>query len=125
MSIGIYRITHVPTNRHYIGQSKQIEFRLATHTSALRGNRHSKKIMQRAYNESDPTEWETAIIEVIADSDGVIWTLLKQESYWSKVFDSLANGFNATADRGWMQRRGAGKSLPTVQFDIDLPGDLH
>lgn len=47
---GIYVITNKVNNKVYIGQSENIELRFNQHLTMLKGNRHTNKHMQNAYN---------------------------------------------------------------------------
>lgn len=49
-SVYIYSITHLPTNKRYIGRTKRPEKRWRQHLTALEANRHSNKAMQDDYN---------------------------------------------------------------------------
>lgn len=47
----IYKITHIPTGRIYVGSSNVPEYRLASHMSALKHGRHPVEDMQADYDE--------------------------------------------------------------------------
>jgi CRISPR/Cas system CMR-associated protein Cmr1 (group 7 of RAMP superfamily) len=47
----IYKITHIPTGRVYVGSSHNPEFRLKSHLSALRNGRHPVEDMQADFDE--------------------------------------------------------------------------
>lgn len=47
--IGLYAIVHAPTNKAYVGSSKDIQKRLACHASFLRRGKHHCAHLQNAY----------------------------------------------------------------------------
>ena len=47
---GVYRITCIKDSQIYIGSSVNIKERWQQHLALLRGNRHSSKYLQNAYN---------------------------------------------------------------------------
>lgn len=82
--IGIYKITNSLTGKHYIGQSNNIERRLAEHK---RGTQLIDKEIQRLGEENFTFE----IIEECSLSD-----LNEREEYWIAYYNSFYDGYNAT-----------------------------
>ena len=50
MESGIYTIIHLPTNRRYIGSTKNISIRIYNHKWHLKRNTHCNKKLQNAWN---------------------------------------------------------------------------
>lgn len=50
MRSGIYQILHAESGRRYIGQSKDIRYRLRKHREKLAGNKHHNRAIQSAWN---------------------------------------------------------------------------
>lgn len=63
MTCGIYAIDNKITGKRYVGQSVQIEHRLARHFRELRKINHSNQKLQRAYNKYGRDCFETVILE--------------------------------------------------------------
>jgi group I intron endonuclease len=47
---GIYKITCIPTQKVYIGQSINVKKRIAAHRSDLKANRHGNDYLQNVVN---------------------------------------------------------------------------
>ena len=47
---GIYQIKNIINNKSYIGQSTDINKRIAKHKASLRHNKHNNSHLQNAYN---------------------------------------------------------------------------
>lgn len=57
--IGIYIIKNADNGKVYIGQSVDVEYRICSHFSNLKWNRHGNDHMQRAYNKNPSAfSWE-------------------------------------------------------------------
>lgn len=89
--IGIYKITNVITNEVYIGQSVNIENRLASHKSALRHNRHTNIRLQNSFNKYDECNFIFEPVE-ICDKEA----LDSREQYWIDYYGGLnsRNNYN-------------------------------
>ena len=48
--IGIYCIVNIVNNKKYVGQSTDVEGRIAHHKSALRHNKHANDHLQKSWN---------------------------------------------------------------------------
>lgn len=75
---GIYAILHLPSGRVYVGSSKNIRFRCASHCGLLNRNRHPNFRLQAAWNQSSVGEFFFVILEVENDEE----KLLAQEQIW-------------------------------------------
>ncbi len=62
----IYKITHIPTGRVYVGSSNVPEHRLASHLSALKNGRHPVEDMQSDFDELG-NDYDFSIIGQIKD----------------------------------------------------------
>ncbi len=74
----------------YIGQSNDIEDRIARHNYNMRKGTHYKKV-QDAYNEYGEFEWE--VLEECSEE-----SLHVKEKYYIKLFNACNNGFNTYED---------------------------
>lgn len=63
----IYKITHIPTGRIYIGSSNVPKYRLESHMSALKHGRHPVEDMQADYDELGDN-YDFSIIGQIKDA---------------------------------------------------------
>ena len=93
---GIYKITNTLTNEAYIGQSKNIEKRIATHKEDLENGTHINKGLQEDYDlakslDSDYEIFSFEIIKEVKEKD-----LNKEEMYWINEFNSFERGYNRT-----------------------------
>lgn len=62
--IGIYSITNLKNNKKYIGQSINVYERWIHHKITLKGNYHSNRYLQRAYNNSSENNFEFQLLKV-------------------------------------------------------------
>jgi group I intron endonuclease len=67
MTQGVYAVTHIPTGRQYIGQSKRLEGRWYDHKCALIHNRHWKPEMQAAFDADGLESFSFTILEIVDD----------------------------------------------------------
>ncbi len=86
---GIYKITNTLTNEAYIGQSKNIEKRIATHKEDLRNGTHVNSGLQEDYDlaKSLNTDYEIFSFEIIKEVKAK--DLNKEEMYWINEFTVL------------------------------------
>lgn len=61
--VGIYKITNIVNRKAYIGKSKDIEFRIITHFSKLRNNKHYNAYLQRSFNKYGEDSFQVEILE--------------------------------------------------------------
>jgi len=64
MTTGIYRITHILSNRFYIGQAVNIERRWSAHKRMLDNNKHHAFYLQSVWNKYGATAFVFEIVEV-------------------------------------------------------------
>lgn len=100
MTVGIYRIVF-SNGMTYVGQSRDIEKRMATHYRKMTAGSHSNKKINYHVSTYGMPRWE--IIEELS-----ITELNTREKYWISYYDSFNNGLNLT-------RGGAGSYIiPTI-----------
>ena len=93
---GIYKISNTITNETYIGQSKYIEKRIATHKEDLKNGTHINKALQEDYDlakslNPDYEIFSFTIIKTTKEKD-----LNKDEMYYINEFNSFERGYNRT-----------------------------
>ena len=90
---GIYKISNTITNETYIGQSKNIEKRIATHKEDLKNGTHVNKGLQEDYDlaKSLDSDYEIFNYEIIKEVKGK--DLNKEEMYWINEFNSFERGY--------------------------------
>jgi len=89
MTVGIYSIIHVPTNRAYVGQSSDIEKRWKRHLKLAEIG--DKRHLYCALRKYDITEFRFDILEECTTEE-----LNEKEIYWIKELNSYESGFNLT-----------------------------
>lgn len=62
MTIGIYEIKHLQSDKRYIGQSVQVEYRLNKHKATLLKRTHINFYLQRAYDKYDVNDFSFKLI---------------------------------------------------------------
>jgi group I intron endonuclease len=91
---GIYKITCIPTQKVYIGQSISIKKRIQYHRQDLEKNRHHNDYLQAAHNKYGIENFKFEAIEYPEDTSPE--NLTAREQYWIDFFDSMnpEKGFN-------------------------------
>lgn len=97
---GVYKITNKHNDKSYIGKSKDIMQRWATHERALlKGTHHSTKL-QNDFNLYGGIEaFDFSVIETCAPSE-----LNEKESFYINKFDSVNNGYNGNEQNNNKQK---------------------
>lgn len=62
---GIYRITHTPTGRDYIGSARRVRSRMRRHRLELRVGKHTNEHLQRAWAKYGEAQFECALVESV------------------------------------------------------------
>ena len=90
--IGIYKITNQITNKVYIGQSINIQYRWKQHKQQAKNNRKNNKLYQamRKYG------IENFLFEVIEQCKFSQQQLDNRQRYWIEYYNSYENGYNST-----------------------------
>lgn len=86
---GIYAIHNKMTDKYYIGQAGDIEYRWMQHKSRLKCQNHENKHLQASYNLYGADSFEYFIIEECDKND-----LDVKEKIYIKKYDSYRNGYN-------------------------------
>jgi group I intron endonuclease len=89
--IGVYAITHIGSQRVYIGSSGNIARRWAQHKTHLRYHKHSSQKLQRAWDKYGAGAFQFSILEECA-----LEGLREQEQYWIDTLEAYNTGFNCT-----------------------------
>lgn len=90
MTIGIYLGSPKNTDKVYIGQSNNIEARIARHNSDMVRGVHTAK-MQKAFDEYGEFDWE--VLEECTEEN-----LNDRETFYISIFNSTVDGFNTYKD---------------------------
>jgi hypothetical protein len=96
MTCGIYKLSFKDTNKVYIGQSQNIEYRYRQHLSAFRNGSNSK-ILQEAYATFGLPSIEVLIEANLSELDDL-------ENNAIEVYESYSNGFNTQQSAGDIPR---------------------
>lgn len=119
MTIGIYLGSPKNTDKVYIGQSNNIEARIARHNSAMVRGIHTSK-MQKAFDEYGEFDWE--ILEECTEEN-----LNDRETFYISMFNSTVDGFNTYKDayetpptyRGILNGNVKTEDIPTYKKVLD------
>jgi len=108
---GIYKITHNPTGRAYIGLSVDIFKRFKEHTNFAQAKKKWQAIKKAIY-EHGITEFTFEVIEVCPEAH-----LAEREVYWISFYDTCSeNGFN--------KNRGKKVDKPDDKVDDEVWGNI-
>jgi predicted XRE-type DNA-binding protein len=102
----IYHIKNIKTNKEYIGQTLDVEWRIYKHFQALKNGKHHSDKLQRSYNKHGREAFQISYQEIEIDSYD---ELLLEEVKEIAKYNSYENGYNET--RG-------GEGHPTL-FDYE------
>ena len=91
MTSGVYKITNIITGELYIGSSKDIESRYASHRSLSAHKRHPNS---KLYKDMSKYGRDNFTIEVIEETDN----LKEREQYW---IEYLKPSYNNNRAQGW------------------------
>ena len=93
MESGIYCIENITTHKRYIGQSKNIPYRIKQHLYELRNNKHYNSYLQKAWNKYGEDDFNFYPLEY-CDID----ILDDKEKYYIEQFNTADNkyGYNLT-----------------------------
>lgn len=104
---GIYKITNKLNNKSYIGQSNNIQRRLAEHKSENYRNFHLDKPLYKSISKNGIENFSFEIIEQCDEN-----ILDEREKYWINIYNCLDNGYNCTE---------GGKIFPEHQIGAKNP----
>lgn len=123
---GIYKITCIPNQKAYIGQSVNIRCRAHEHRRDLEKGTHDNTIMQNAYDKYGKDAFIVSLIEVVEDYE----KLRDREEYWVEYYQSLSSqkGFNICPikegylpSREWGDKVRGSKNGNSILNEIDIP----
>ena len=98
---GIYKITNKYNNRSYVGKSKDIMQRWATHERALlKGAHHSTKLQEDFNLYGGIEAFDFSVIETCMPSE-----LNEKEKHYINKFDSISNGYNGNEQSTSVERQ--------------------
>lgn len=87
MPQGVYSITHVATNKPYIGSTKNTKIRWRRHRNSLRRGDHHCSHLQRAWNKHGEKAFEFRLLEEVDRAE----ELLSHEQQWMDKFPARYN----------------------------------
>ena len=108
MTVGIYALKFDGTNKVYIGQSTNIEYRFTAHLNTLKQNRAPKKL-QDAYNLFGTPRLEIVCVCSKPELDSA-------ENDAIEIFDSYSNGSNTFRKEGGSMRSTGGLLHPNSKY---------
>jgi excinuclease UvrABC nuclease subunit len=85
---GIYQIYNKNTEEYYIGMSSDIFSRWANHYNDIKINKHTSTKLVKLWLNSNITDWEFKILEVVSKTQHKIDTGLKGKAF-DKSFRNL------------------------------------
>ena len=93
---GIYKITNLINKHAYIGQSKNIEFRIKTHfkKAFIEASDEYYKVLYIAIRKYGKENFKIEILEELPDATRA--QLNARESYWIDYYNTYNNGYNET-----------------------------
>jgi group I intron endonuclease len=95
---GIYIIRNLLNNKVYIGSSIGIKGRIQKHKSQLRGNYHSNRYLQNAWNKYGEDSFVFEIVEEVngVDREDLMSKCLVREQWWLNQYKPYIkkNGYN-------------------------------
>lgn len=89
MISGIYTITHLDSNRVYVGSSVNVAKRLKEHLGYLLKGKHHNHKLQRAWNKYGSDSFVFEKIESVANN-----RLKDREQFWIDAFLAAEDGYN-------------------------------
>nr|DAU78890.1 MAG TPA: intron associated endonuclease [Caudoviricetes sp.] len=89
--IGIYKITNKINGISYIGQSRDIEKRWASHRARYQYGTEYNKALYRAFRKYGVDNFDFSIIEQCSEE-----ALNDREIYWVSYYDTYYHGYNET-----------------------------
>lgn len=123
---GIYILSSLIDDRHYIGSTKDLMGRKYSHLQALESGRHSNEYLQDFVDEHGINSIGFSVIEVVDERD-----LGTREQYWMDLSQPWADtgaGFNIAKTATRNDRKKVileqPKTAPTEYLSIRLPSFL-
>jgi group I intron endonuclease len=91
---GIYEITHLDTNRNYVGSAVNVGIRWREHQNALVRNQHHSPALQRAWNKHGREAFGFRLLLICKPTDLIF--------YEQRAIDRLRSAFNCNKTAGSM-----------------------
>lgn len=111
---GIYQIKNIINNKSYIGQSTDINKRIAKHKTSLRQNKHDNLYLQNAYNKYGEDNF---VFNILCKCD--FNELDDKEIFYIKQYDSYNNGYNLTQGGDYNPNFNKyGKDNPSTKYTL-------
>lgn len=119
---GIYKITCIPTQKIYIGQSRNIYKRWYQHIYTLNAKQHRNSYLQRAWNKYGQDNFNFEVIDKCYVSE-----LDDKEKYYIEKFNSMDRKYGFNLDSGGQHPKLSNETVeklkrvssrPVVQFDV-------
>ena len=89
MKSGIYLIKNIKNNKCYVGQSKNVYNRIKEHKDTMKTKNENRKFNEEL-NKYNLEDFEFKVLELCE-----IKELNEKEKYYSNLYDSVENGYNA------------------------------
>ena len=90
---GVYLITNIIENKHYVGRSCNCNSRFSKHKSLLKKNIHHNSHLQNSWNKYGENNF---IFDIIEESE--IKYLPSLENWWCNILDTHNNIFGYNID---------------------------
>jgi group I intron endonuclease len=87
---GIYELTNLKTNQHYVGQSIRLHDRIRDMLSNLKIGKFQNSKLQADYNKYGKDNFRITPLETNVDKED----LDIKEQFWIEQYDSFKNGYN-------------------------------
>jgi len=98
---GIYKINNLVTGGAYIGQSSDIQRRMAKHWYTLKNGTHANEHLQHSFNDHGQENFQYEIVEVLND----ISEFDEREMYWIDFYKSNARDYGYNIEHGGQHNR--------------------
>jgi hypothetical protein len=98
---GVYPITHIFSQRVYVGSSRDVGDRLKAHRQSLHGGTHYNEDLQRIWNRVRDDGFEARLLQRVGGRK----RLQRAEHHWIAMLGALRTGFNevgiSPTKQGW------------------------
>lgn len=102
---GIYKITNLINNKHYIGKSSSILDRWEYHKQRYNDEKEYDKLLYKAFRKYGLDNFEFSILEEMTEQEYNKFANNREE-YWILYYDANINGYNLTdgGDGGYNEK---------------------
>jgi group I intron endonuclease len=91
----VYKLTHIPSGRSYIGGTKNLRNRMSHHINELRRGIHWNADLQNAFDADGEKSFSCEVLEPVSEHTN----LRKREAHWLHVIPQLFNVNKSTDGR--------------------------